>query len=94
MLTQQQTNNNPFALLQQELEDELAYRKAKSDYYIYCQQTIYGFKKTRFHEYLCKKVQDFIEKDTNNSYDILLLSVPPQHGKQQALSDDILTLDG
>jgi hypothetical protein len=61
MDTQKQTIN-PFAQLQEELEAELAYRKSKNDYYIYCQRTIFGFKKTRFHEYLCKKVQEFIEK--------------------------------
>ena len=85
-LNQTQTSNNPFAQLQEELEAELAYRKAKNDYYIYCQRTIFGFKKTRFHEYLCKKVQEFIEKDTGNAYDILLLSCPPQHGKSIALT--------
>ena len=90
--TSQKTN--PFAKLQEELEAELAYRKAKNDYYIYCQRTIFGFKKTRFHEYLCKKVQEFIEADTGNSYDILLLSCPPQHGKEQSLYDPILTTDG
>lgn len=88
------SDNNPFLTLREELETELKYRKARNDYYAYTQLTNFGFKPTRFHEYLCKEVQDFVETNTGNAYDILLLSVPPQHGKQEAFSNDILTLDG
>lgn len=70
---------NPFISLRDELETELKFRKAKNDYYSYTQLTNFGFKPTRFHEYLCNEVQQFIEKDSGNAYDILLLSVPPQH---------------
>ena len=40
----------------------------------------------KFTRYLCKTVQDFIEKDTGNAYDILLLSVAPQHGKSETIT--------
>lgn len=73
------TTNNPFISLQSELETELRRRKSRNDYYTYTQLTNFGFKPTRFHQYLCKKVQEFIEKDSGNAFDILLLSVPPQH---------------
>ena len=81
--------NNPFLSLKNEIENELRTRRAKNDYYTYCQITNFGFKPTRFHEYLCKKVQDFIETDTNNAYDILLLSVPPQHGKSTSITETL-----
>lgn len=40
----------------------------------------------KFTRYLCKTVQDFIETDTGNAYDILLLSVAPQHGKSETIT--------
>ena len=40
--------------------------------------------------FLCNKVQEFVEKETGNAYDILILNLPPQHGKQ--VSDDTLVL--
>lgn len=42
---------------------------------------------TRFHKWLASEVQTFIEKDTGNAYDILLLSVPPQHGKSMTITE-------
>lgn len=91
---EQITNNNPFISLKDELEYELRLRKARNDYYTYTQMTNFGFKPTRFHDYLCHEVQKFIENDSGNAYDILLLSVPPQHGKLEAYTDEILTSDG
>ena len=81
---------NPFQLqLQTELENELKLRRAKRDYYEYCKLTNFGFKPTRFHEYLCKEVQTFVETETGNAYDILLLSVPPQHGKSTSITETL-----
>lgn len=34
---------------------------------------------SKFHKFLCDTVQDFIEQDTTASFDVLCLSVPPQH---------------
>lgn len=85
---------NPFLPLKSAVEQELSARRARNDYYTYTILTNFGFKPTRFHDYLCHKVQEFVETDTGNAYDILLLSVPPQHGKLEAYTDEILTSDG
>lgn len=87
--TAQTSTPNPFLLVKEELENELKSRRAKNDYYTYTQITNFGFKPTRFHEYLCKEVQKFIETETTNAYDILLLSVPPQHGKSTSITETL-----
>lgn len=67
----------------------------QNDYAEYVQYTSRGqWKKTKFHRYLCEAVQSFIETDTGHAADILVLSVPPQHGKLIADSTPVLTKDG
>ena len=39
--------------------------------------------------FLCNKVQEFVEKDTGNAYDILILNLPPQHGKTSAITETL-----
>lgn len=41
----------------------------------------------RLHQYLCDKVQEFVERTTAAPYEILILSVPPQHGKSQSITE-------
>jgi predicted phage terminase large subunit-like protein len=41
----------------------------------------------RLHKFLCDTVQDFVEEDTGHPYDVLGLSVPPQHGKSQSVTE-------
>ena len=65
-----------------EVEQELA-RRYLSDYVEYTNKTYIHGKFTRF---LTKQIQDFIEADTGNAYDILLLSVAPQHGKSETVT--------
>ena len=40
-----------------------------------------------FHKFLANKVQEFVEKQTGNPYDILILSTPPQHGKSMTVTE-------
>lgn len=42
---------------------------------------------TKFHRFLAEKVQSFVETDTGNPYDILVLSTPPQHGKSMTVTE-------
>ena len=64
------------------LEGELLRRKLRKDYAAYCQYVNPGFYMTTFHRFLCNEIQEFLEHPcTNGAMDILLLSVPPQHGK-------------
>lgn len=81
--------SNPFIQAIEEIDKELLLRECRTNYYKYTQYTNKDFKKTRFHEFLCKEVQNFIEASTNNAYDILLLSVPPQHGKSLAITETL-----
>ena len=39
------------------------------------------WKKGKHLVYLCDKVQEFIETKTGHAYDIMIISMPPQHGK-------------
>lgn len=47
------------------------------------------WKPTKFHKYLCETVQEFVEKDTGNPYDILLISTPPQVGKSVTITETL-----
>lgn len=42
---------------------------------------------SKFHIFLCDKVQEFLEKKTDKAYDILILNTPPQHGKSKTVSE-------
>ena len=42
---------------------------------------------TKLHQFLCKTIWEFVEEETGNPYDILLLSVPPQHGKSLTVTE-------
>lgn len=45
---------------------------------------------SHFHKWLCDKIQEFIEAPcTNGVMDILLLSVPPQHGKSVTVTETL-----
>lgn len=68
-----------------------AYRKniqAKYRYYCY-----YVHKKdwipTKYHVFLCDTVQDFLEQETGNPYDILILSCSPQTGKSMTITETL-----
>jgi len=42
---------------------------------------------TRFSAFLAKETQAFVEADTGNAYDILILETPPQHGKSMTVTE-------
>jgi len=43
----------------------------------------------KFTRYISQTVQEFVEKDTGNAYDILCLSVPPQHSKSTTITETL-----
>ena len=72
------------------LDGEILRRKARKDYATYVQLANPGFYMTHFHRYLCEQVQEFLESPCNNGFmDILLLSVPPQHGKSYTITETL-----
>ena len=59
----------------------------------YCEYVSYvhqgAWKKTPFHRFLCKYVQNFIERETDSPYEILVIATPPQHGKSQSITETL-----
>jgi predicted phage terminase large subunit-like protein len=68
---------------------ELAHRELARRNYSYYLSYVNGrqWKTTRFSKYLADTVQAFIEEDTGNAYDILILETPPQHGKSTTVTE-------
>ena len=75
---------NKDLILREQAMRELARRNYR-DYLPY----VYGksYIKTRLASFLADTVQKFIETDTGNSYDILILETPPQHGKSMNITE-------
>lgn len=47
------------------------------------------WKLARAVKFICNSVQKFIETDTGNAYDILIISTPPQHGKSMTITETL-----
>lgn len=62
---------------------ELA-RRRYADYLAYVNR---GWLSTRMSDYLADEVQRFVETDTGNAYDILVIETPPQHGKSMTITE-------
>ena len=68
---------------------ELAQREMARRWYVNYLPLVHGknWKQTRMAQYLANEVQAFVEEDTGNAYDILVIQTPPQHGKSMTLSE-------
>lgn len=71
------------------LDGELLRRQCRKDYAEYVKLANPGFCLTRFHRYLCNEIQEFLETPTDKAMDILLLSVPPRHGKSFTVTETL-----
>lgn len=73
------------------LDGELLRRKLQKDYSAYVEYVNkpYGFYMTHFHKYLCQEIQDFLSYQSGRALDILLLSVPPRHGKSFTVTETL-----
>lgn len=67
-------------------KEEILLELSKRKFEYYVSYTNPNYIHGKFTRYLCKIVQEFIETDTGNAYDILLLSVAPQHGKSETIT--------
>ncbi|MBP3634211.1 MAG: phage terminase large subunit [Oscillospiraceae bacterium] len=65
---------------------ELARRDYK-EYLAYCHGK--SWKNTALSSFLAENIQKFIEADTGNAYDILLIETPPQHGKSTTVTESL-----
>lgn len=46
-----------------------------------------SWRRTRMSDFLADQVQKFVETDTGNAFDILLIETPPQHGKSITITE-------
>ena len=69
-------------------EQQLAIALMRENYASYCYFVHKGkWIDTHFHKFLANKIQSFVETQTGNPYDILVLSCPPQHGKSLTVTE-------
>ena len=69
-------------------EQKLAIALMRENYASYCYFVHKGkWIDTHFHKFLANKIQTFVETQTGNPYDILVLSCPPQHGKSLTVTE-------
>ncbi len=59
------------------------------DYKSYVALTNMGWRHSKFHDYLCDTVQEFVERETDKAYEILIISTPPQHGKSMTITETL-----
>lgn len=71
------------------LEEELKIRNARSSYLEYVKYTNPGYIASKFHTYLANEVEHFMNTPSSEAVDILLLSVPPQHGKSHTITETL-----
>lgn len=71
------------------LDGELLRRRCRNTYAEYVKLANPGFCLTTFHRYLCTEIQEFLETPTERAMDILLLSVPPRHGKSFTVTETL-----
>lgn len=74
---------------QAQIRAELAKRELARRFYLDYLRYVYDkqWKDTAFSCYLAKKIQSFIETETDNAYDILVIATPPQHGKSHTITE-------
>jgi len=73
----------------QGIEGEIKRRELKRNYAKYVEFVNEGFYMTRFHNYICDQIQEFLNVKTGKAFDILLLSVPPRHGKSFMVTETL-----
>lgn len=72
------------------LDGERYRRLLRRDYGEYVRFSNPGYCLTHFHRYLCDQIQEFVEMPpTGKAMDVLLISVPPRHGKTYTLTETL-----
>jgi predicted phage terminase large subunit-like protein len=71
------------------ISGEIKRRELRKNYTAFVEFVNKGFYMTKFHRYICEQVQEFLEVRTENAFDILLLSVPPRHGKSYMITETL-----
>ena len=71
------------------IQGELKRRELIRSYPAFVEYVNEGFCMTKFHRYLTQQIQEFLTIQTKNAFDILLLSVPPRHGKSFCVTETL-----
>lgn len=71
------------------ISGELKRRQLMRDYPSFVEFVNEDFCMTKFHRYVTSKVQEFLSVKTGKAFDILLLSVPPRHGKSHMVTETL-----
>lgn len=67
-------------------------KNIQADYLFYCDYVHnHGHKElkwipSKFHKFVCRKVQEFVERKTDKALEILIINTPPQHGKSETVT--------
>lgn len=71
------------------LKQEMAKRELARKSYRWYLYYVHGrqWRRTKMSDFLADTVQKFVEEDTGNAYDILLIETPPQHGKSITITE-------
>lgn len=72
-------------LIHAELAKRELARRSYAEYLAYTNGKTW--RRTRFSDYLANEIQEFVEADTGNAYDILVIESPPQHGKSMTVTE-------
>lgn len=72
-----------------DIRKEWARRELARRHYVEYLPYIYGkaWVKSRLSTFLANTVQEFVETETGNAYDILIIETPPQHGKSMTVTE-------
>lgn len=68
-------------------------KKVQTDYKAYCFHVHnHGLETpawipSGFHVFLCDALQEFVERETDKAFEILILNTPPQHGKSTTVTE-------
>ena len=70
--------------------EELQRRTVKENYSKYVEYVHEGrWKPAKHLLFVCSEIQSFIESNTGSPYDILILQMPPQHGKSMTITETL-----
>lgn len=72
------------------IRDELVKELARREYKSYVEYVHEGrWKHGKAVDYVCDTVQEFIERESDKPYEIMVLSMPPQHGKSMTITETL-----
>lgn len=72
--------------IKEQIRQEIA-RRSYADYVEYVHEG--RWIKSKHLLFTCNKIQEFVETDTGHAFDIMILQMPPQHGKSMSTTETL-----